>query len=234
MPTAKPPYDKDGTKKYRSYTDDERAILQKKVQCELKGFYPDKNAETCDYFGHPADAWANSLFITAYDAIVTTHSHYKRPTNEELKAEHQDILTTLKKTESSLQNMSDDLRVLFDTNTGDTVRYACLDKIKALIQHIEPIKKKIPKLPRAMTQRKAEHQAALEMTARVSHILEDVGIPMSATADPDLERYSDAVKILKILGENLGLWHEETTWKDTINQSKKDEAKKNKPSKISK
>ena len=113
MPTAKPRYDSDGTWKYRTYTEASWNALTKRVQKELRRYYPDKNATSDPSFGHPADDWAIGLLNVAHDEISMTNWLSRRLTNEELRAERADILKILNRADKSLSNLSHDLSVLF-------------------------------------------------------------------------------------------------------------------------
>ena len=59
------------------------------------------------------------------------------------------------------------------------------------------------------------------MAIRVLRDLKQVGIHPAETANADLGLASDAVEILKILGDGLGLCMAIGSWKSIINKAKK-------------
>lgn len=215
MPTKNPRFDGGGDWKYRQFTPDEWDSLQIRVQKELRKYYPDKSAIDIDGspFGHPADAWANSLLSEAKEAVSTILWHGTRLTNEELRNERADILKTLEAADSKLDTISHDLDKLLGVEAD--VR-GCRDKIKELIPYFQNAEAKIAQLPQAKRISEAQRAASLEMAVRVLRILSGRGIKITATYDLDHDYPSDAVDILKILGDAIGLVLSKPTWKGVI------------------
>ena len=218
MTRAKPAYDKDGSWKYRQFAPAEWHSLTKRLQAKLRPFYPDKSATDDETFGHPADGWSNYLLGECESAVSRILWLRRRRTNEELRAEREDLLRTLNKAINSLSTVSHDLDILFGR---DADLLGVHDKIKELIQPIEASEAKIANLPKATTPKDANHSAAVEMAIRALHILKGEGGTVAATADKDLNYISEAVQILKIIGDELGLPLDETTWKKAIIKAKK-------------
>ena len=218
MTRAKPAYDKDGSWKYRQFAPAEWDSLTKRLQAKLRPFYPDKSATDDETFGHPADGWSNYLLGECESAVSRILWLRRRRTNEELRAEREDLLRTLNKAINSLSTVSHDLDILFGR---DADLLGVHDKIKELIQPIEASEAKIANLPKATTPKDANHSAAVEMAIRALHILKGEGGTVAATADKDLNYISEAVQILKIIGDELGLPLDETTWKKAIIKAKK-------------
>lgn len=217
MPTAKPRYDSGGDWKNRQYTEAEWEELKERLRKKLRDFYPDKNAEADPTFGHPADSWVNCLLAEADSAVSLMLWLRLRLTNEELRAERKDLLSTLNKADKCLSNLSHDLDIMLGV---DADVLGCRDKIRELVPRIEAAEAAISRLPRARKLSDAQHQAAVEMAIRVLRILKSYGISPAATADADLGYFSDAVRILKIIGDELGLALAESTWKDAIIKAK--------------
>lgn len=218
MTRAKPAYDTDGSWKHRVFDPPEWELLKKRLLIKLMPFYPDKSAEEDPTFGHPAVGWTNYLLSESWSAVSVTLRILRRRTNEELRVERDDLLQTLNKAVVCLSTVSRDLDIMFGT---DADVLGTRDKINALIPHIEDSKTKIANLPKAKKLRDANHFAAVEMAIRVLRVLKAKGGTTAATADKDLGYISDAVKILKIIGDELNLCLDETTWKKVIIKAKK-------------
>jgi hypothetical protein len=219
MPTKKPRFDKGGEWKYPKFTPEQWEALQVRVGKELRKYYPDKSTIDVDDspFGHPADAWANSLLSEAKEAVSTILWHGIRLTNEELRNERTDILKTLEAAENKLDTLSLDLDILlgFDADV-----LGCRDKIKALIPYFQNAEARIAELPKAKRISEAQNAASLEMAMRVLRVLSDRRIKITATHDIDLGYTSDAVEILKILGDAIGLVLARSTWKTVVIKTK--------------
>ena len=142
----------------------------------------------------------------------------RRRTNEELRVERDDLLQTLNKAVICLSTVSRDLDILFGV---DADVLGTRDMIKVLIPHIEDSKTKIANLPKAKTPKDANHSAAVEMAIRALRVLKAEGGTTAATANKGDGYISDAVKILKIIGDELNLCLDETTWKKVIIKAKK-------------
>jgi len=219
MPRAKPAYDTDGSWKHREFDSPAWESLKKRLLIKLMPFYPDKSAEADPTFGHPAVGWTNYLLSESWSAVSMMLWLLRRRTNEELRVEREDLLQTLNKAVICLSTVSHDLDIMFGV---DADVLGTRDKIKALIPHIEDSKTKIANLPKAKTPKDANHSAAVEMAIRALRVLKGEGGTAAATADKDLNYISDAVKILKIIGDELDLPLDETTWKKVIIKAKKD------------
>ena len=217
MTRAKPAYDMDGSWKYRQFDRAEWDVLVKRLQAKLRAFYPDKSATDDETFGHPADEWSNYLLYACESAVSTMLWLRRRLTNEALRAEREDLLRTLNKAVNSLSTVSHDLDILLGV---DADLLGIRDKIKELIPRIEDSDAKIANLPKAKTRKDANHAAAVEMAIRALRVLKRAGGTAAATADKDLNYISDAVQILKIIGDELGLPLDETTWKNAIIKAK--------------
>lgn len=206
MPTAKPKYDKDGSwKEPRQFDEAGWEQAKQALQKKLRPFFPDWDAKVDPTFGHPADEWANSLLAEAWSAVSMMLWLRLRLTNEELRAERTDVLAILRKCDQSLSTLSHDFVCLLGIE-ADVL--GCRDKVRALIPFIEATQASIAQLPRARRLREVKHKAAVEMATRVLRALKDSGLSIKATARN--------VKILKAIGDTIGLVLSEVTWKDII------------------
>jgi hypothetical protein len=219
MPTAKAQYDCFGEKKSQKFkfSQQEWDELHQRVRRELRSLYPHNDVEDDPTFGHPADAWASCLLEVAHAAASMWHWLAERLTNEELRAEQAHIPRTLDKAKASLSEMSYDLHNLLDPEV-DVLE--CRDLIGKLIPYIEKSPEKIKTLDRAMKYSEVQHKAALEMAVEVVRFLENDGAPVTATANKVHGYFSNAVKILKVLGDALKLRLDETTWRDLLSEAR--------------
>ena len=280
MPRAKPVYDADASWKARGFTPNEWESTTKSLQLALRPFFPDKHAVHDEVFGHPADEFANVLLsgaVSAYNAMLNLH---RRLTNEQLRAERNDLLRKLKNADRSLDKLSTalsmelgattviltscrnlkiaaeslikispDLDVLlghdadalgcrdkltraatclsrYGTAPSMTLRVeadvcGCRSDVAILIARVDHAEELISRMPRAAKLADAQHHAAVEIAVRVLHSLLEYGVSTAATADSDEMRTSDAIKILKIIGDQIGLRLAESTWRDTIIAARK-------------
>lgn len=217
MPTAKPRYDGGGDWKHRHFDQDEWEAISERIRKKLRCFYPDKNAKADPPFGHPADEWANYLLDESKGTVSLELWLRRRLTNAELRAERKDLLNTLNKADKSLSNLSLDLKKMLGVDAD--IR-GCRDKIEEFMQRLEDAGATIDRLPKARKLRDVQHSAAVEMAVRVLRILKQYGVSTAATAAAGQGRASDAVQILKILGDAIGLPLSEVTWKGIIIEAK--------------
>jgi hypothetical protein len=66
----------------------------------------------------------------------------------------------------------------------------------------------------------SRHRIGIEMAIRVMRVLKDYDVSISASADPDLNYISAAVKILQAIGNDIGLCLSAVTWRDLIAEAK--------------
>ena len=213
MPSAKPAYDPDESWKHRQFDSAQWEASGERLRSNLRRYYPDKAAVDCPTFGHPADEWVNCLRSEAWSAISIMCGLGLRLTNEQLLVERKDLLATLQKAVRVLNNVSPDLDRLFgvDADLGGT-----RNKIRELIPFVEASETRVAALPRARQQKEVQNAAAVEVAIRVLRIFKDHGGRISATADIDLNYVSDAVTILKILGDEFGLRFSAATWRKIV------------------
>lgn len=217
MPTAKPRYDSGGVWKSRHYGESEWEELKVRLRKKLWDFYPDKNAEADPTFGHPVDSWVNYLLAEAEGAVSIMLWLRLRLTKEELRAERKDLLNTLNKADECLSKLSFDLDIMLGV---DADVLGCRDKIRELVPRIEAAETSISQLPRAKKLSEAQHDAAVEMTIRVGRVLNREGITVSASGDAYFGYTSEAIQILKIIGDEIGIELAPLTWRDIIIEAK--------------
>lgn len=214
MPSAKPKYDATEGWKIRSYSQASWDALSQKVQDLLRPYHPAQQTRG----NQSADKWARDLLRAAYDELVTTQWQHRRRTKAELRAEHADILKTLKRSAGCLSSVSHDLRIMLDP---DLDILGCRDRIETIIESFENAGEKIVKLKRAMKPSDIEHLAATRIAHRTLEIMREYGGSSAVTADMGTGYVSDAINVMKIIGSALGLNLVETTWRGIAAKAKK-------------
>lgn len=204
------------------FSDDTRA--------KLRALYPHQ-ADTCPVFGHPADAFVEWLLMEGYwlaGALGATKSFL---TKEEARAECNALLKDLCGAHMKLLKLSTD----FDNMLGpDADPRGLADSIALMIKYAESALSNINlKKKQARKPVEWQHRVALDFAGRIAIVLRDYEINPSATASTYLralditqsknsgiedtsEYVSDAVKILKLIADDVGLNMSESTWRDTL------------------
>jgi len=213
MPSAKAAFDGDDDWKNPNLSAEKLDRIIARLSEELRPFFPNKSAVESEIYGNPADAWVASSVSEARSAIVSTFGLGLRLTNQQLLVEQKEIFTLLKKVAHALESVSPDVDRLFGVK-ADVL--GTRDKIMELLPHVEASQTRIKALPKALKRNEVERAAAVEVAVRVLRIFKDRGGRISATADADTDQVSDAVKILKIMGDELGLCFSMATWKKTV------------------
>lgn len=216
MPSAKAPYDKNVIWKYRQFSDSDWQAMTERLQTKLDPLYP--VIATTPEIEPSKTAWVVRLQIEANSAISTVLWHNRRRTNEELRAERNDLLNMLNKAANCLSTLSLDLDRLLGV---DVDVLGTRDKILKLIPPIQASEALIAKLPRAKNKKDAHHAAAVEMAIRCLRVVKEYGGEVNVTLVPEFERTSPAIQILKILGDELDLELSESTWKRAVALAKK-------------
>ena len=216
MPSAKAPYDKNVIWKYRQFSDSDWQKMTERLQTKLAPLYP--VIATTPEIEPDKSAWVVRLQSEAYSAISTVLWHNRRRTNEELRAERNDLLSVLNKAADCLSTLSPDLDRLLGV---DVDVLGARDKILKLIPPIQASEALIAKLPRAKKIKDAQHDAAIEMAISCLRVVKEYGGEVSVTLVPEFEKISPAIQILKILGDELGLVLSEPTWKRAVALAKK-------------
>jgi hypothetical protein len=206
MPTAKPRYIGDGAGETLN-------DFSSELRSTLREHFPDKRAQDDPVFGHPADAFVSHILAEAWRAKADLHWQSFEGTKAELRAERNDLLKLATELEGKLRKISLDLDRLLGI---DADSLGCADKLIELIQHVKAAEQAIDRLPRLSRKDEKDHRAAVEMTIRVLRALKEYGISPTATADADFGYASAAVRILKLIGDDIRLVLSEVTWRDII------------------
>ena len=184
----------------------------------LRAFYPDQGAESDPAWGHPADAFVAEVLAEAGWAQEALYWQRFDTTQAEVRAELADLLKSLHAGASKLRNLSPDV----DRRLGaDADPMGCADRISREIEHLTAAAAAVDQMGKARKRQDKHHDVAVELSIRVLRVLARHGVPAAATGDPYYGYTSAAVKILKLIGDELGLVRSESTWRDTILEAKR-------------
>lgn len=179
----------------------------------LRGFYPINEPINESPFDHPADEFVNVILSEAWWAKSEMHWIRYQATKQELRAEHADLQKRLEEVKYKLRHLTPD----FDRLLGvDADPLGCADSIATLLGFVEDAGRTINNLPDKKKLNAKQHAIATELALRVLRVLKQYNIKVSATASDDHGYTSDAVKILKSVGDDIGLCRSESTWRDII------------------
>jgi hypothetical protein len=210
MSTAKAKYVGDGSGK--RIPDFSEHLRQK-----LRDFYPGQNEEPDPVWGHPADAFVEAILGEAWQAKSTLHAQEFVITKAEVRVEHADMLKSLLATEQKLRNLSPDLDRLLGV---DADPLGCADQIALMVKQFAAVSEVVEQMSKARKPIDKQHAIAVELAVRVLRVLKEYEIPAAATADSIFGYKSNAVRILKLIGDDLRLVRDELTWRDTIIKAK--------------
>lgn len=208
------------------FSDDTRA--------KLRALYPHQ-ADACPPFGHPADEFVELLLVEGYWLAGALRAARQFRRKEELRFESDALLKDLRGAHMKLINLSTD----FDNLLGlDADPRGLADSIALMIKHSELAQSNITSNYQVRRPPAWRHWIALDFAGRVAILLRSYDINPSATASTYLrvlditqnknwgtedtsEYVSDAVKILKIIADDVGLELAEATWRDTLAKARK-------------
>lgn len=214
MPTAKIRYEESG--------DADTPILEAsdKLKAKLRAFYPDQRSQFDPDWAHPADTFVAILLVEVRWAIRERHRNRRGRTKPAIRNMHSSLLKRLRDIERDLRKLPPDLDRLLG---GDADPVGCAEKINELVGsferaagHIDSLSSgKIGKRPVEL-----DHATAMEMSIRVLQVLKRHGIAPAATDDGNGGSASDAVRILKLIGDDIGLRRSERTWRYIVSNAK--------------
>ncbi len=213
---VKPPFKGDGAwTSIPDWSDDLRETLRQ--------FFPVAEREITEaedpdhIWGDPAENFVDHVLASAWPGKSALHWLKWNSTKKELRAEKDSTLRSLQDALEKLRNLSPE----FDRLLGfDADPAGCADALEALISHVEQAGVKVDQIsvPRISQQQRSH---LLEMTIEVLRALQLYGVPPAATADPVFGYESDAVRVLKAIGDELGCNLATTSWRDLVQDAKR-------------
>lgn len=210
MTTAKAKYIGEG---------DEEPIpnFSENLKQSLRKFYPDKNAEVDSLWGHPADAFVEAVLSEAWWAKSTLHWQRFGITKAEVRAEQTDLLKVLRECENKLRHLSPGF---FRILGVDADPLGCADLISLMIESTTTAAQAVDRMSKTRKPIEKQHDVVVELSVLVLRVLKKYGIRPAATGDCYFGYTSVAVKVLKLIGDDLGLVRDELTWRDAIIKAK--------------
>ena len=192
--------------------------FSEKLKNSLRAFYPNPQAEVDPIWGHPAVAFVEELLGAAWEAKSALYWQRLEITKAELVAEKADVLKVLRASAYKLRNLSPEHARILAVN-ADPLGWA--DAISLMIQAVEATTPAIEKLKKAKKPVEKQYGVAVELSVLVLRVLQQYGIRPAATGDCYFEYKSDAVRILKLIGDDLGLVRGNLTWRDLIIEARR-------------
>jgi len=192
--------------------------FSEKLKNSLRAFYPNPQAEVDPVWGHPAVAFVEALLGAAWEAKSALYWQRLEITKAELVAENADLLKVLQACAYKLQNLSPDHARILAVNADPR---GCADTISLMIQAVAAATPAIEQLKKARKPIEKQYGVAVELSFLVLRVLQQYGIRSGANGDCYFEYASDAVKILKLIGDDLGLVRDNLTWRDLIIEAKR-------------
>jgi hypothetical protein len=183
----------------------------------LAAFCPKADVEPDPVWGNPADAFVEAILSEAWWAKSALHAQGFELTKAEAKAEHADLLKSLRETERKLRNLSPGLDRLLGIGADPL---GCADQVTLMVQHVLNASEAVNQMNKAKKPNERQHFVAIELAIRVLRVLQAYGIRPAATGDSFFGYASDAVRILKLIGDDLRLVRDELTWRDVIIKAK--------------
>lgn len=185
-----------------------------KLRAQLREFVTD---EQVPGFGSTADEFAELVCYEA--ASVAAWLDQPRASRRDLQREIDALVSALEEAERRTRNLSDDADRLLGAQADPE---ALLEHLLAIGGCARSARASADSRPGRDNPVAYRHRIAAEMALRVLRVLDDYGIPAAATCNPDHGFQSDAVTILKLVGDDLGLPLSPATWRDVILKVQRD------------
>lgn len=188
-----------------------------KLKLKLLTYAPGQRNNGHQTSQNAADAFVSAL-LSEVQWAISQYDFYKRElTKQQIEAEQKDILKHLQSLHIRLEKMSPDLDRLLPCSAE---QLACSKSIENLIGHMEEAGRLIAQLPNRRKLSEKQHALAVGITTSALPVLNHFGVSVAATSNDYSKGASDAVQILKAIGEDIGLRYNEKTWRDLISEAK--------------
>jgi len=92
--------------------------------------------------------------------------------------------------------------------------------IRTMAQHVDAAAEVVAKVSKSKKLQDRQSAVIVESTIRILRVLKQYQIPAAATGDSYFPYTSNAVRILKLIGDDLGLIRSKLTWRDIISEAK--------------
>lgn len=184
---------------------------------KLHNYAPQKSATAFDMIEHPGDRFVEDILNAAGNAAADMVWALSEVNKQGLIAEQKNALKAVQATTEKLRRLSQPLVNLLEVG-ADPMGVA--DQLEKLAGQLEATEIQLKGLTRVARPVEAHHKIALELAPRVLSVLEEYGLSIGATYDKDVTSPSDAVVVLKLVGDDIGLCLSEVTWRDIVAKSK--------------
>jgi hypothetical protein len=212
MPTAKAPYSGKGWEKLSNFSTELRQKLRSFAPA------PEHKPDSLS-FGDHIDSFVEHVLAEAWWAKSELYWLSFEVTKAEMRTEVSDLLKRASELEVRLRSISPDVDRLLSINADPL---GCADKLRELARSIELAEAAIDRLPQAKRDQQKERRVAVELAVRIIEVLISYKLNVSTTYTADFDGYtSDVVRILKMLGDDLQITRDESTWLDIIIEAKK-------------
>jgi hypothetical protein len=204
---------------FRQFDDESWQRLKESIRVKLKDYYPvklRKKKKIDPDYGHPADVWAGQMLEIAYGSLSMFVGSASKSSKKELQKHHSELHKALVNVVTLLRSMPDDLQRLLPVHADVDDMVGRLNDFDAMVQSIEPNLEMFPRVK--IMHSSFKRAAAVDMATRVLSSFKERGGKISITADVDQKYFSDAIKIIQILGEAVGMVYSVLSWKAILQE----------------
>ena len=189
------------------------------IRLALQSFSPRHEAEQGAQAQYSKREFIERVIVAADWAVYAIRDARLSLTKQDLQAERDNVLITLETTRDKLRSLSPD----FDRLLGiDADPLGCADSLHALILKVIDSNYKIAKHPNKLKAIESKHAISIELAMRVLPIAKEYGIIISASGSANYPgSESEAVKLLKVVGDAIDLKLEVLTWRNVIAKVKR-------------
>jgi hypothetical protein len=159
-----------------------------------------------------ADIFVEQILAEARWAKSERHAQRSEITRTELRAERDDLLKLLVDVERKLRTLSPDVDRLLG---ADADPLGVADAIKVLLTRVDrAASDPDPRTPASPEKARA---VMLELTIRILRVLRRFAVRSSGSGSAYFEEYTpDATRIIKAIGDDMGLVRALLTWRDVV------------------
>ena len=204
-----------GKARFTGVTDEPIEDFSQEFEMDFESFFKDKIA-----LGDPVDKGGRphprhelvKVILAEVGAVLSLYSdQHESLTKEDICAEVNNLHKRLFTISTDLRRVSPDVDRLLDADPLD-----CVDSIDIMVASLERAQLELYDLIAKLRTREIDHKIAVELAIRVLRVAKDYGFSVSATADLVHDSSSNAVKLLKLIGNQVQIVMSEVTWRYII------------------
>lgn len=196
------------------------------VQRQLRNFCPHEESEADE---HPLEVqipFANAVLAEARWAFGALDNAKRHTTKEDTRAEMDSVVRLGKRFSAVLRRLSPDADRQFGVD-ADPLGVA--DKVDVLVKQVDVLVKQgeLGRIELNSQKRKRrfdemQNAIGLELAIRVLRVAKEYGLKVTACGQMEFAYASTAVKLMKCIGDDIGLRLAELTWRDFVIRAKKE------------